>query len=416
MRNGFVFVAAAGLCAWLLAAPARAEGAADAPAAPLPSWVGNPKSDDSIFLYRVGCSEGKKDKTAAQQAAYENALAVIVNEMLARAGVEESLRPDVAAHLPVRNAELVPGSVYTVEKQAGFACWVQVSWPLAEKAALLALIEPEKKKALERVEFGRRLAAHYAGAKAAHSRGEYESARTNLQTVIRNYASLRAPAFDLEEAQLLLGDACGAQKDFLAARQSYEEVQQNSASDPWKESAALKLKGLPKAPRAWPLHDRWKGRKVALLCAVREAGQAPRPLAPLGEVLGSDCRESRLDYVDVSGDIGADAVAALFDQRSCAAVEETAKRKGAGVVLAVLLTMDPAKRGQTQDMMGVAMPVADSEVSFLLVDVEGAKISYGGRFPEVAGTRSEARLSDRVASILLEKHLVPKCPALASPP
>lgn len=416
MRKSLSVMAAAGLCVWLAAAPSPADSAADAPQGPLPSWIGNPKSDDSIFLYRVGFSEGKKDKGAAQQAAYENALSVIVNEMLARAGVEESLRPDLAGHLPVRNAEMVPGSVYALEKPGGISCWVQVSWPLAEKAELLERIEPEKKKALERVEFGRRLAALYAEAKAAHARGEYETARTNLEAVIKNYAALRAPPCELEDAQILLGDVDNARKDFLAARQSYEEVLQNTASASWKEAAASKLKGLPKAPRAWPLHDRWAGRKVALICAIRETGQAPRPFALLGETLGKECRESRLDHVDLSGEVGADAVLSLFDQRACTAIGEMAKGKGAGVVLAVLLTQDPSKRGQTQDMMGVAMPVSDSEVSFLLVDVEGAKISYADRYPEVAGTRSEARLSERVSSILLEKHLVPKCPSLASAP
>lgn len=414
MCSGRTSVLVAGLFAWLAAGSGGPVSAAE-PDGP-PAWTDHPKSDDSIFLYRVGFAEGKPDKGAAQQAAYQNALSVIVNEMLARAGVEEALRPEVAANLPVRNAEIVPGAVYTQTKPAGVACWVQVSYPLAEKGKLLEQIEPQKKIALERTAFDRGIVARLAEARSAHARGEYESALTNLQAVIQNYHRLRVPPFALQEAQILQGDAYGGRKDFLAARQCYEEVALNAPAARWKEEAEARLRTLPKAPRAWPLHDRLKGRKVALLCAVRDVGQAPRPFAPLGGALEKDIRDARLDSVDVTGEVKPDGIAALFDQRAPAAVGEAAKRKGAGVVLAVLLTTDPAKRGKTQDMMGVAMPVADSEIAFLVVDVNGATVCYGDRFSEVTGSRSEARLAERVASILMEKHLVPKCPALASAP
>lgn len=411
MHRGCFFILATAWCVGLFAGLGECSRAADAPAV-CPAWIDHPKSDDSVFLYRVGRSEGQSDKAAAQQEAYRNALSVIVGEMLARAGVEESLRPELVGNLPVQNAEIVPGAVYVETNQAGLVCWVQVSYPLVEKAKLLERIEPEKQKVLERVAFDQRIVALFAEARAFHSRGEHESARTNLQTVIQNYARLRAPSFDLQEAQVLLGDTYGAQKDFLAARQCYDGVVQDSSSTQWKATASTKLRALPKAPRAWPLNDRWQGRKVALLCAVRDVGQVPRAFAALGTVLGRDCRESRLECVDL-GTIKADELAALFSQRSVTVVGEAAKRKGAGVVLAVLITVDPSKRGQTQETMGVAMPVADSEVAFLVVDVKGATVCYGDRFNEVAGNRSETRLAERVASILVEKYLVPKCPALA---
>ncbi len=415
MHRGRILFISTGLCVGLVAVAVGGGKDADAAVGP-PSWIDHPKSDDSVFLYRVGHSGGHRDQAAAQQAAYRNALAVIVDEMLARSGVDECLRPDVAANLPVQNAETVPGAVYTETNQVGFVCWVQVSFPLAEKAKLLERIEPEKQRALERVAFDRHIVALFSEARAARGRGEYESARTNLQAVIQNYARLRVPPFELQEAQVLLGDTYGAQRDFLAARQCYEGVVQNPAAAKWKDTAAARLKTLPKAPRSWPLNDRWRGRKVALVCAVRDVGQPPRPFTALAGVLGRDLRESRLENADVTGEIKADAIAAFSEQRSIAAAGEVARREGSRVVLAVLLTTDPSKRGQTQETMGIAMPVADSEIAFWIVDVDGATVCYSDHFSDIAGTRSESRLAERVASILLENYLVPKCPALAPAP
>jgi hypothetical protein len=82
------------------------------------------------------------------------------------------------------------------------------------------------------------------------------------------------------------------------------------------------------------------------------------------------------------------------------------------MILAVMLATDPAKRGQTKEVMGVAMPVVDSEVSFLVIDVEGSAVLYGDRFSEITGTRSDSQCAERVASLLVEKYLIPKCPAL----
>lgn len=178
--------------------------------APTPAWIDHPKGDDSIFLYRVGHSEGHRDKAAAQQAAYANALSVILNEMLARSGVDETIRPDLAAALPVQNAEIVPGAVHTETTAAGIACWVQVSYPLTEKARLLDRIEPELQKVLERVAYDKRMAATFSDARKAYGRGDYESALTNLQAVLLGYARLRAPGFEQEDAQILLGDTHGA--------------------------------------------------------------------------------------------------------------------------------------------------------------------------------------------------------------
>ncbi len=414
MHCARIFACSAGLCAWLSGGGGGWARAADS-AAVSPAWIDHPKSDDSVFLYRVGRSEGQPNRATAQQEAYRNALSVIVGEMLARSGVDESLRSELAANLPVQNAEIVPGAVHTETNRTGLVCWIQVSYPLAEKAKLLERIEPEKAKLLERVAFDRRLAALFAEARAAHGRGEHESARTNLQTVIRDYARLRAPAFELQDAQLLLGATYDAQKDFLAARQCYEEVAQNVSSAKWRDAAAARLKALPKAPRAWPLNDRWRGRKVALLCVAQDVGQPPHPFAALGEVLARDCREPRLESVDVTAQIKAAGIAALFEQRVVTAAAEVAQRQGAGVVLAVRIATDPSKRGQTQETMGIAMPVADSQVAFMVVDVAAASVCYGDRFSEVAGTMSESRLAERVAAMLVVKYLAPKCPTIAPP-
>jgi len=381
-----------------------------ATAAASPSWIDHPKSDDSVFLYRIGHSEGQQDKAAAQQEAYRQALSVIVEEMMARAGVDERLRPELGANLPIQNAEIVPGGVYTETNQVGYVCWVQVSYPLAEKNKLLERIEPEKKKILERIEFDMHVAALFNEAQAAQARGEYELAQTHLQTVIQNYPKLRTPSFDLPEAQLLLGDTYCARKDFLMARCCYDGVMQTSAK--WKNTASAKLKALPKAPRAWPLNDRWHGRKVAFISAIRNVGQTPRPFAALGSILSRDCRESRLENVDISSELKTSELTALFDQRALPPAIGAAKQNGSGIILAVLITSDPSKRGQTKETMGITMPVADSEATFLVVDVNGAKAIYSDRFTEISGTRSESQFAERVASIMVEKYLIPKCPAL----
>lgn len=415
MQSRRISFLAAGLCVALVASSGGWVRASEA-ISDSPSWIDHPKSDDSVFLYRIGRSEGQKDKTAAQQEAYRNALSVIAGEMMARAGIDENLRTELAANLPVQNAEIVPGGVYTETNQTGFVCWVQVSYPHAEKTKLLERIEPERKKILTRLEFDRNIAALFSEAQSAHARGDHESARTNLQAVIQYYPKLRAPPFDIQDARILLGDTCCSQKDFLAARQYYEEVMQTSESAKFKNMASAKLKALPKAPRAWPLNDRWRGRKIALLCAIRDVGQMPRPFSALGGVLSRDCRESRLESMDITSEIKADEFAAFFDQRMLTAVNTAAKRKGAGIVLAALLTKDPSKHGQTKETMGIAMPVADSEIAFLIVDVEGANTFYGDRFNETSGSRSEPQFAERVASMLIEKYLVPKCPALTPAP
>ena len=406
MHSRRILFLSGGLYVWLAITSTQAADSGN------PSWIDHPKSDDSVFLYRVGHSEGQNNKAGAQQEAYRNALSVIAEEMMARAGVNESLRPELAANLPIQNAEIVPGAVYMETNQAGYVCWVQVSYPLAEKAKLLERIEPEKKKALDRIEFEKHITSQLTEARTAFARGEIESAQTHLLAVIQNYPNLHAPPFTLQEAQILLGDTYGVRKDFLEARHCYEGVIQTSASTKWKNEASEKLKALPKAPRAWPLNDRWKGKKIALVCAIHNVGQTPRPFAPLNGILNRDCQASRLESVDVTEEIKSDEITALFSQQSLSTALATAKRRGAGVILALLLTTDPVKRGQTKEMMGIALPVPDSEANLMVVDVENAKIVFSDHFNEISGNRSESQFAERVASILVEKYLVPKCPTL----
>lgn len=99
-----------------------------------PEWIARPKSSDRIYLYVVGHAAGKASEDEARAAAFQNAL-----EQLAR----QATPPD-GSSVPstrIRRAEIVPGCLYTESSRAGYAAWVQVSWPTAEQAKILKPVD-----------------------------------------------------------------------------------------------------------------------------------------------------------------------------------------------------------------------------------------------------------------------------------
>jgi hypothetical protein len=369
-----------------------------------PEWIAHPKGDDSICLYRVGAAAGQPDPVAARQKACDAARAVIADEMLARVGVPEPQRPAWAQRLNLRNVELAPGAVYQEDASDGtVAVWVQVSYPLAEKAALLAQIEAEV-QTVAGVVSARLAARHHL------QQGDYTAARTNLQAALDRSAATPAAAGERDETLLLLGEVCVAQKDFAAARQAYGELARPETAEPWRSQAASRLKTLPKPPRTWPLHDRWSGRTVALLCARREVGAAPQPFPALSGLLRRELGEALLNTLEIQPTPA--AVTELIDARRPEAACLAGRQLAAQIVVAAVLTTDPSRQGKTETVMGLEIPLADSQVDFAVLDVTRGQVLYDGSFKEMAGRQSDQRLSDRVAGILIDKYLVPRCPAV----
>lgn len=377
-----------------------------------PLWIRSAKSDDSICMYRIGESSGQATPEQARQAALENATAGIIRELLVSVPSERA-REALSQRLAVRNAQIVPDGIYVEPGDGGYACWVLVAYPLLEKKKLLEQIEEEKRRVDEQAELDGRMEALWETARTAASRGDYDQARTNLLVLVEQYAAMTEPAFDLEEAQLLLGDVLGFQKDALSARRQYETIIGVSSSEAWKAKARQRLDGLPKPPRFWPLHDRWGGAKVALCCRIGESGRGDRPFSELSGVMRRDCREARLAVVDVAGTCGAAGLAAAFASKDFGALAACSAQEGAGVLFAAVCEIDPAKKGKSQDVMGVSMPVPDTRVRFVVADTAG-RILCEGEVKDVAGDQSESRLAERFASVMIQKHLVPKCAALAS--
>jgi hypothetical protein len=373
-----------------------------------PEWIAHPKSDDSLCLYRVGTAVGQPDPVTARQKALAAAGAVIADELLARAGVPGAQRRAWEGRLDLHNIEPTPGAVHIEDASDGtVTAWVQVSFPLADKAAVLARIEQET-----------RIVAGIVNARLAARRhlqqGDYHSARTNLEAALVCGSATPVAAVEREETLLLLGDVCAAQKDFFAARQAYDELNRPEVNETWRRQAVDRQQKLPKPPRAWPLRGRWSGRRVAVLCARREAGAALRPFPALSGVLRRELGEARLDTQELQ--LPSADITAWIDERRPEAAGLAARQAAAQIVVAAVLTTDPSRRGKTETVMGIELPVADSQVAFAVLDVSRDSVLYDGSFREMAGEQSDQRLSERVAGILIDKYLVPRCPAIDTPP
>lgn len=365
-----------------------------------PEWIANPKSDDSLCLYRVGHASGTATEAEARTRAYEDALAKISLSIRSEVKVAGSAA-QVTSALEIRGAEIMSGCEYFEPGGGRWDGWVQVSYPLAEK-----------QKILDRLKLGETLNALWASAKTAFHQSRFEQAKQDLLKIVADYEKALYAAFPVQEAQILLGDVFLEQKDFLQARQWYESAAKSDVNREAKERAEAKIKSLPAPPRAWPLHDRFGGRKVGLVCCVREGG-AWKNAGDLAGILAGECREARLESADITGLLSAGDRAAFFNTRKPEAVIAAAGREGAGVVLTVFMDIDPKKRGTTEKLYDVETPAIDTRVYFQVLAVGGkTPVAYDGSFKEIAGTLSEASLARHAATILVQNYLVPKCPVV----
>lgn len=365
-----------------------------------PEWIAHPKSDDSLYMYRVGHASNRPSAETARKAAYQDALAQISKSIISSI----SVRGDdsrLTSSLNIRDAEIMPECVHLEKSILAYSCWVQISYPLFEK-----------KKIVERVDLGEKVNSLWAEAQSEMHRGAYEKAKSSLIKLINDHEKAIGAAFDVDEAKLFLGDVYREQKDFLEARRWYDNIEKLSVSSEWKKKAFKRLMHLPRAPRFWPMNDRFGGRKIALLCCMREGG-ACRRAGELTSVLIKDIREARLECVDIAPDITARDMAGIFDGGKLGPAFAAASTQNAGIIIAVLLDTDPEKRGKKTRTLGIEMPVMDTQVGFFVVSGSTGNIIYDGSFKEIAGNSSIARLAKHAATILIQNYLVPKCPRIA---
>ncbi|MDP2989746.1 MAG: hypothetical protein Q8O57_04180 [Kiritimatiellota bacterium] len=91
-----------------------------------PPWISEPKGNDSIYVYVVGNALSRASAAAAREAAHQDALRQLAAQVV----------PDTKLSR-LRGVEILPGCVYYDEHDGRFDCWVQVSWPVAEKNKLI---------------------------------------------------------------------------------------------------------------------------------------------------------------------------------------------------------------------------------------------------------------------------------------
>jgi hypothetical protein len=370
------------------------------PPANQPGWISEPKSDDSIYLYRVGHAARQSSPDAAREAAFQDAVRQIMGmfNLAGAPGNAQLLNRFIAGKV-----ELVPGCVWIEKDDGRCEGWVQVSWPLAEK-----------QQVLKRLALGEELTRRWSQAQEALRRGEAAKARTLLDDLLKRQDQALFLPLDLDQVKLTLGDINREQREMVEARALYESVANLSTSAAARKVAIEKIRLLPDPPRFWPMRERWAGQKVALLCAIRD-GKECRRFLDLTNLLTKDCGEARLTSVDIAGALDAAAMAVFFDAMNFAAAQEAAGKGGAALILGVLFDTDPAKRGTKTVNLGVEVPAPDSVVRFFVVRVADGKLLYNGQFREIAGTSPEPRLADHAAAILVTRYLVPNCPLVPAP-
>lgn len=356
-----------------------------------PEWISQPKSADSINMYAVGHGSGRATREQAQAAAYQDALAQISKAIFSSV-TTDGRQTTLKSQLDIKGAEIMPGCVYPEKTAGGYDCWVQVKYPLAER-----------EKIAERVLLGEQLNGLWREAKSHVVQGKHQEAIPILKALVVDFEKGLCLEFAMAELQAKLGKAYEEQKQYFEAALWYK--------------AAGDVEGLRRVegvlPSHWPLNDRFGGRKVALLCCLREGGACERS-SDLANILSSRLLEVRLDSVDVAEKerLSASDMAVFFDSGRVEAPLAAGVAHGGGVLLAVLIDIDPAKRGKKTRVFDVDTPMIDTRVRFRVMAVPGGAIVYDGEFKDIAGDSSKAHVADRAAGILLQNYLVPKCPAV----
>ncbi|MBM4155344.1 MAG: hypothetical protein FJ221_10000 [Lentisphaerae bacterium] len=409
---------AAGLATTALCRPAAPlKLPPEAPGRPL--WIERAKSADSVYEYVVGHAVGREAGAGLRQAAVEDAATRLTDDLLIRAGVAAAEAPALRARVALPGLEPVPDAIHYEATKDGTACWIMVSFPLTEREKILATLaalqrerraEQEAREALDA-----RLNDAYRRARAAALAGDAAGALALLREPLAGYGRMTRPAFQLEEAQVLAGDLNRDRNEPLAARAIYETVRGTSTSQPWRAEAEARLAGLPRPPRFWPLRVRLGDGPIALLAAVRTDQGPVAAFDALETVLARDLDECRIPRAPI-GPLPPAQLEALFTGRQLEEVCRAAEARGARALIAVISRVDSSLRGKTQDVMGVAMPLPDTSIEAHVVDVKTRTAVHTATFREITGSSGPAKSAERIATILIGKYLVPRCPSLDGQP
>ena len=371
-----------------------------APSRNRPEWIANPKRNDSAYMYRLGHASGRPSAEDAQKAAVADALGQISQSILTDVSVSGTT-VQLSSNLKLRGASIMAGCVHGEQSMGSYRCWVQVMYPMFER-----------NKIVKRIELGEELNQIWGNAKSLMNRRAYGDALSALLRIVRDYDKALGTSIRLDETKLLLGDAYLGQKDALEARKWYEDVARQTDIRELKTKAEARIAKLPKPPRFWPMYDRFSGGRVAILACVRD-GDTCRTSDDLSGVLMQDCREARLRSANIGKQLTAGQIAGVFDGSNIQAAVAAARRQKAAIILAVLLDIDPKKRGTRTKAFGVDTPTIDTRIKYRVISVGRNAIAFSGNFKEIAGKPSAAAntaLAQRSANILIRNYLVPKCP------
>ena len=385
---------------WLLLLLALAGGAEPAsareqkeavPARPL--WISHPKSDDSAFLYRIGQATGLPSAEAAKTAAYLNALEGLAREMLTTLEIEGDTTV-IRSHMTFQGVEIMAHAVHIEEGPGGFACWMQVSYPRSERS-----------KVMDEIAAARQQDQAWERAQAAFVRGDFGTAQLELTGILNQTGSLAYVRFSLDAAKKMLGDTYREQKNYLEARHWYENLEAFAEDGTLRGSARQALSTLPEPPMMWPMRDRWAGRKVGLICGLRD-GAGLRSFDAMTRMLRRECQQAQLTAVDLGRGLEPMDLEDVLDVEILSALAPDRETQQIGVILAILYDVDPAKSASSDH------PVIDTVVRYFIADGLTGQIVDRNQFKEMTGTQSADRMAARSVEILIRRYLVPGSPAL----
>ncbi len=367
-----------------------------------PGWIAYPKTDDSLYVYRTGHSAGSPTKEAARDAAFQDSILQVARIFLPLTGEEGVI--NLLSVLSLKNVEILPDCFYAEKRGGLFEGWVQVSFPIVEKQKIYAQIEA-----------GDKLEQMWQAILMDAKQAKYDTARKQLTELFANKNEALLVNVDLDEARLLQGDIFKEQKDVIEARRSYDIVRNTSTSEKWKKLAEEKTAQLPEPPRFWQMADRWGGKGVGLVCAIRDGAKC-RWFKDLTAILTGDCGEAKIANCDIGQKMDAGQLSEFFDKMDFVSACSAAEGQGAGIVFGVLYDIDPAKRGVMISQFDMTVPVPDTVVKFFVVRTPDNKLMYNDQFREITGEKAESALAGRAASVIITKYLVPNSPSVPEPP
>lgn len=451
------------LCSWGCLVFVWGLAGCAAPSVDRPTWLGVPKTEDDVFFYVDGRSEGHLNPEDAQSEAFEDALRLIESRLMGSGTATRGgrLPPEIFAE-----ARVLDEGYYAEKRGALYAGWARVRFP-----------RDTARQAHTRANVGRRINERWQQAKTQAGRGAYQDAAALIRELIKEYRDPLGAACTLAEAQsmlreieqkqaraerravltqlwneadtlarqtqyqaaadrlrklmagikpgdelpapvdtikLRLASLMGQQREYFEAFRWYSDLT-NCATPAIAAQASSALAALPSggAYRFWPMNDRWKGRKVAYAAFWRQdAGAAYFP--ELSTQMANYLQEARLPSADVGARAAASAIDTPLEDSVAAALMPVARELGAGILWVAFLDTNAARRCQPDAMAAsynVKLPAIDTSVQYVVFDVVSGSVLCRDQAQLRVCDWTEVRVARETVSLLAEKYLVPKCPA-----